>query len=68
MSAPPEPAIIITKESGFFRVLVRPPGHLQSPGLHRPSTYASHLSASNEAALLFELTGLPVIDQTGERT
>lgn len=64
MSNDPEPVIVISKDGSFFRMHVSPPEHLKQLNIHRPSTFASHGSASNEAAILAKLTGLAVIDLT----
>lgn len=57
------PQIHIRREGPFFRAKIEPAHHLQ-PGIARPETYASHISASSTAAILQTATCFVIIDHT----
>lgn len=59
----PSPVVVLSKGSGYFRVVTRPPEALPA-GWHHPPTYTAHCLASDAAALLGKVTGLPVVDET----
>lgn len=65
-AADPSPVVVLSKGSGFFRVVTVPPEALPADW-HHPRTYAAHSLASDAAALLAKVTGFPVVDETQKR-
>lgn len=61
--ANPSPVVVLSKGSGFFRVVTRPPEALPADW-HHPRTYTAHCLASDAAVLLSKVTGFPVVDET----
>lgn len=62
----PSPVVVLSKGSGYFRVVTRPPEALPA-GWHHPRTYTAYCLASDAAALLGKVTGWPVIDETPKK-
>lgn len=59
----PSPVVVLSKGSGYFRVVTRPPEALPADW-HHPRTYTAYCLASDAAALLGKVTGWPVVDET----
>lgn len=59
----PSPVVVLSKGSGYFRVVTRPP-EAMPPDWHHPRTFTAYCLASDAADLLGKLTGWPVVDET----
>lgn len=59
----PPPVVVLSKGSGFFRVVTVPPEALPADW-HHPRTFTAYCLASDAAALLGKVTGWPVVDMT----
>lgn len=62
-AADPSPVVLLSKGSGFFRVVTRPPEALPADW-HRPSTFTAFCLATDTARLLSLATGWAIIDET----
>lgn len=59
----PSPVVVLSKGSGYFRVVTRPPEALSSDW-HHPRTFTAYCLASDTARLLSKVTGWPIVDET----